>query len=113
MLNVVKGMDPVQLLVSVALGAIYGVMYAGVGYFTKRDDDEGLNHRKALRTVAIFTAAGILVSLRHGEIQRGLVQQATAQVAVVGIVFDMVWSKARREGWLPERITGPGTPKGQ
>lgn len=113
MLLVVNGMEPVDLIVSIVLGAVYGAMYAGVGYWAKRGEGEPLEPRKALRTVAIFTAAGVLVSLRHGEIERELVQQATAEVAVVGIVFDMVWSKARREGWLPSRLTSAGAASGR
>lgn len=94
-------MEPVDLLMSAAIGAVYGIVYAAYGIATKRGDDEPVKPKKAGRTLVLWAAAGIVVSVRQGgTITEGNIEQATAEVAVVGVAFDMLWSKLRRMGYL-------------
>lgn len=102
-------MDPMQLLVTVLSGAAAGVVYAVIGYRTKRDAGEPFNSRKFLRSVALFAVAGALVAARQGTVTEPDLEQAATEAAIVGVLFDMLWSWAKRAGYLPEPLLSPGS----
>lgn len=94
-------MEPLELLTAAVIGAVYGIVYAGYGVITKREQGEPVSVRKAARSAVLFGAAGVIVSLRQGtELSLTNVDQATTEVAVIGVVFDWGWSALKRNGYL-------------
>lgn len=95
-------MEPTQLLLTALGGLVAGIVYASYGILTKKKEGEPVNPRKAARTVILFGTAGVLVAFRPAEVTQANIQAALPDVAVVGIAFDMAWSRAQREGWIPD-----------
>lgn len=101
-------MEPVELLTAAALGAVYGIVYAVYGIITKRESGETVNPRKAARSVILFAAAGVVVSVRQGSAPSlTAIEQTTTEVAVIGVAFDFAWSGLRKRGYL-DWVPGAG-----
>lgn len=94
-------MEPVELLQAILVGAAFGIVYAVYGILTKRDPGEPINPRKAVRSVVLWGAAGIIVSVRRGTtLTEGNIETVVTEVAFIGIAFDMAWAGLRRHGYL-------------
>ena len=94
-------MTPEEMAITLVIGAVYGLVFAVYGIITKKDPDEPIKPKKAVRTILLFTAAGALVAFQGNPVTPDTVQAHLADVAVVGIVFDMAWPRIRRllEDW--------------
>lgn len=93
-------MDPTEILALAAVGAAYGLVYAVYGIATKKQSDEPIQVKKAIRTVVLFVAAGAVVSVQSGDLTQATIEAHLGEVGVVGIVFDMAWARLRRAGYL-------------
>lgn len=96
--------DPINLLGALALGFIYGI----IAFFTKRDKsvDEPFKIKKLLRTIAMFEVAAVVIALGGGSVGMNNLEAQVSGAGIVGVLFDHIWSFLRREGHLPEWMTG-------
>jgi len=84
------------LIQEVVAGAAAGLGRGLLGWATKRDPGEQINYRKLGRTVVIFTTAGIAVALAGDPLTGGNIVAATGTTAVLGVIFDDVYSRFTR-----------------
>lgn len=89
---------------AIIAGAIAGFGRGLLGWATKRDPGEGINHRKLLRTAVIFTAAGVVVAIAGDPLTGGNIVAATGTTAILGVIIDDLYAKfsrTRREASRP------------
>jgi len=99
-------MDPVQLVIAIATGALVGAGYGILGVATKKQADEPIKVRKLVRTAVIFACAGVMVALANGgDVSRAAIANQLPQVSVVGVVVDMMWAKLARAGVVERGAT--------
>ena len=79
---------------SVLTGAVVGAGYGVLGYKTKGEKGEKFNPKKFLRTVFLFTVAGAIAGQNAGLQE---IEQVVGQVGILGVLFDMVYGKIKRE----------------
>lgn len=84
-------------IVTVIIGTLYGMVYGAFGIVTKKPEDERIDPRKLARTVTVFAAAGALVAAQGRELTFNQVDQTTAEVGLIGILFDHLWSRVSRQ----------------
>lgn len=94
-------MEPREAALTFLYGVALGGMYGVYGYLTQKDPDEPFKPRKFGRTVTIWAAAAVVVVGAGDPVNEENIKETTAQVAVAGVMFDMTWSWAKREGYLP------------
>lgn len=90
-----------------ALGAALGLIYALYGSAMKAQTGEGIKPKKILRTSVLFASAGALTGGMDGQFSEGAIEAKAAALTSVGVIFDMAWGKANREGLLPAVLSDP------
>lgn len=89
-----------DVVIALAYGAVFGCGYAIAGILLKRDEGEPINPRKAARSIVLWTVSGAIVMVSAGEVSQASIQAHIDQLVIVGLIFDWVWSRARRAGYL-------------
>lgn len=84
-------------IVTVLIGILYGMAYGAFGIVTKKPKDEPVSLKKLARTVTVFAAAGGIVAAQGRELSFNQVDQTTAEVGIIGILFDHLWSRISRQ----------------
>lgn len=79
---------------TVLAGAMVGAGYGALGYKTKSAKDEKFNFKKFARTMFLFTVAGAIAG-QNASLQE--IEQVVGQVGILGVLFDMVYGKIKRE----------------
>lgn len=97
-------MEPAQLLLVLGGGAIMGVVYGLYGLATKRDANEPIRPKKLVRTVVLFAIAGSIVRLAGEPVAMDTLSRTLPELTMIGIVFDMLWSRMERAGYIPNRL---------
>ena len=96
-------MLPADLLVSIVHAMALGACYGAYGFVTKRDRGETFKLKKFVRTLVLWGVAGAFVHVVRGVDPTGQnIQEEYALLVVLGVLFDMGWSKLEREGHIPE-----------
>lgn len=89
-------MTPEEIAIMLVTGAAYGFVFAVYGILTKKEPDEPIKPKKALRTVVLFMVAGAVVNYWGIPITVENIEAHLGSVAAVGIIFDMAWPRIRR-----------------
>lgn len=83
-----------------------GIVFGLAGYWAKADDDESINPRKLLRTVAMWVAAALVVAFEPNQTltEAGIEAQLTA-VGFIGTWFDVIWSALEDYDRFPDWLS--------
>lgn len=93
-----------QQLTALAIGAVLGFVYSVYGYATKHEQGESFKPKKAARTVVMWTVAGAVIGVSEGigAVGERSIEQMATELSMLGILFDMAWSKLEKE--MPDVI---------